>query len=176
MAKLIFKLFLFSMAVVAAIDGGWIIDHEQSINAAYTETRVCSLNQLHAEDGSKSCSYCSIRTYVSLQDLFAINEPFCMDSQFAKLANSSELKSHERNLQVYSQSGFTSLVKHCLGLINCFNEYLSNSCGFFVRLDVNDIRVKTELRTTFGITDIKSLPSAKNSCEGICIKLLRNFI
>lgn len=151
MVNLIIKFFFrFSMAIVAAVDGGWIIDHEQSINAAYAETRVCCHNRLDAEDGSRSCSICSVRMFMTHQDMFAINEPFRMDSHFAKLADSSALKSAERNLQVFMHLG--NAAKHCINSFCCyFNKYSLNYCWCFLPWSLNGLRVKSS--TTFGITE-----------------------
>jgi hypothetical protein len=90
------------MALVAAVDGGWIIDHELSISAAYSRTHFCSHYHLKSEDGSKSCCYCCLRQFKSLPDLFAVYEPFRMESQYAKLVERDATKSPKTNVKVVS--------------------------------------------------------------------------
>jgi hypothetical protein len=63
------------MAVVCEAECGWLIDHQQAINTQYRDTAQPNGNLTH---------------FKSKQDLFEINEPFMMDSQFEKLQRDKE--------------------------------------------------------------------------------------
>jgi len=84
------------MAILTAIDGGWILDHQQYIDNIYALTQVCSSFGVHCNDESTSHDCCIAYQFKINPDLFAIYEEFRMESQFKKMIQHEALESINR--------------------------------------------------------------------------------